>query len=138
MAGAKTQPALGCSPMEIIPLADLSDRRRHEKCRGEHIVRSSLTECAHGAYHAGLKDKVAAITGAARGIGSAIAKRSAAEGASVIVNYATRETEAERTLATIAARRGKGSSFRQTSPRHPKSRTSLLPQKNASTGWILW
>jgi NAD(P)-dependent dehydrogenase (short-subunit alcohol dehydrogenase family) len=59
-----------------------------------------------------LKDKVAVITGAARGIGSAIAKRFVAEGASVIINYATRKTEAERTLAAIEAKDGKAFIFR--------------------------
>jgi 3-oxoacyl-[acyl-carrier protein] reductase len=58
-----------------------------------------------------LKDKVAVITGAARGIGSAIAKRFAAEGASVVINYAMRRTEAERTLAAIEAKGGKAFIF---------------------------
>ena len=58
-----------------------------------------------------LKDKVAVITGAARGIGSAIAKRCAAEGASVVINYATRKTEAERTLAAIEAKGGRAFIF---------------------------
>jgi 3-oxoacyl-[acyl-carrier protein] reductase len=53
-----------------------------------------------------LKDKVAVITGAAREIGSAIAKRFAAEGASVVINYVMRKTEAERTLAAIEAKGG--------------------------------
>jgi 3-oxoacyl-[acyl-carrier protein] reductase len=58
-----------------------------------------------------LKDKVAVITGSARGIGSAIAKRFAAEGASVVINYAMRKTEAERTLAAIEAKGGKAFIF---------------------------
>ena len=58
-----------------------------------------------------LKDKVAVITGAARGIGSAIAKRFTAEGASVVINYATRKTEAERTLAAIEAKGGRAFIF---------------------------
>src|SRR4030088_796049 len=62
-----------------------------------------------------LKDKVAVITGAARGIGSAIAKRCAAKGASVVINYATRKTEAERTLAAIEPKGGRAFIFTKAS-----------------------
>jgi 3-oxoacyl-[acyl-carrier protein] reductase len=41
-----------------------------------------------------LKDKVALVTGSSRGIGEAIAKTLAAEGAKVVVNYRTSEAEA--------------------------------------------
>ena len=51
-----------------------------------------------------LSNKVAVITGAARGIGSAIAKRFAAEGALVVINYTSRQEEAERTMAAIQAK----------------------------------
>lgn len=53
-----------------------------------------------------LQGKIAVITGAARGIGSAIAKRFAAEGASVVINYLTRKDEAEQTMSAIQSEGG--------------------------------
>ncbi|MDY7016549.1 MAG: 3-oxoacyl-[acyl-carrier-protein] reductase [Cyanobacteriota bacterium] len=49
-----------------------------------------------------LKDKVALVTGASRGIGRAIALSLATEGATIVVNYARSETAAEEVVAEIA------------------------------------
>jgi 3-oxoacyl-[acyl-carrier protein] reductase len=54
-----------------------------------------------------LKNKVAVVTGASKGIGAGIAKARAAEGASVVVNYSSSKEGADRVVAEIAQSGGK-------------------------------
>ena len=59
-----------------------------------------------------LDGKVAIITGASKGIGTAIAKHLAAEGAAVVVNYSSSKEGADRVVDEIAKQGGKAIAVR--------------------------
>src|SRR3989440_11248550 len=54
-----------------------------------------------------LTGKIAVVTGGSKGIGAGIVKQLAAEGAAVIVNYASSKTGAENVVREIGADGGK-------------------------------
>ena len=58
------------------------------------------------------KGKVAIITGTGRGIGAAIARRFAAEGARVVVNYSRKSEEAASVVAEVTSANGEAVSVR--------------------------
>ncbi len=67
-----------------------------------------------------LEGQVAVVTGASKGIGASIAKHLAAEGASIIVNYASSKDGAERVVAEIVGKQGKALAVQANVTRKPE------------------
>ena len=63
-----------------------------------------------------LAGKVAVVTGASSGIGTAVAERFAREGASVVINYIGDDASAQLVKSTIEQDGGKAIIFGQTFP----------------------
>jgi 3-oxoacyl-[acyl-carrier protein] reductase len=80
-----------------------------------------------------LKNKVAIVTGASKGIGAGIAKSLAAAGAAVVVNYASSKEGAERVVGEITANGGKAIAV-QADVSKPSDIKRLFDQTKASYG----
>ena len=79
--------------------------------------------------------RVAIITGSSRGIGASIAKRLAANGITVIVNYAGRAADAEQVVADITAQGGKAIAL-QADVSVPAQVAALFDQATALFGGV--
>lgn len=80
-----------------------------------------------------LKGKVAVVTGASKGIGASIAEHFGAEGASVVVNYASSKSGADAVVKRITAKGGKAIAV-QADVSQPKDITRLFAETKAAYG----
>jgi 3-oxoacyl-[acyl-carrier protein] reductase len=80
-----------------------------------------------------LEGKVAVVTGASKGIGASIAEHFGAEGASVVVNYASSKSGADAVVKRIAAKGGKAIAV-QADVSQPKDVTRLFAETKAAYG----
>jgi 3-oxoacyl-[acyl-carrier protein] reductase len=80
-----------------------------------------------------LAEKIALVTGASKGIGAGIAKAMAAEGASVVVNYASDRKGAESVVAEITSAGGKAIPV-QASVSQPEDVTRLFDETKKAFG----
>jgi 3-oxoacyl-[acyl-carrier protein] reductase len=78
-----------------------------------------------------LAGKVAVVTGASKGIGASIAKHLAAEGAAVVVNYASSKEGADRVVAEITGKGGRAVAVRADMFKHADIKRLFAEAKQA-------
>ena len=104
-------------------------------CDSSRDVRDQNYEIDYGVFNISmgfLEGQVAIVTGASRGIGRAIAVALAAEGAKVVVNYASSASAAEEVVAEIKSKGGEAIAF-HADVSHEAQVESLL--KSAIDAW---
>src|SRR5713101_1413150 len=82
-----------------------------------------------------LTGKVAVVTGASKGIGASIAEHLAAEGASVVVNYASSKSGADAVVKRITEKGGKAIAV-QADVSKPQDITRLFAETKAAYGKV--
>ncbi len=113
---------------------------QHEAVNGDRNLRvpewmnfTNNWECERGIDMGKLTNKVAVVTGGSKGIGAASAKRLAAEGASVVVNYHSDKTSADKTVSEIVAAGGTAMAI-GADVSNEKEITELFAQTKATYG----
>jgi 3-oxoacyl-[acyl-carrier protein] reductase len=113
---------IGLSPTEIVLPANLTNlvlapwvrfTERHPLAGSSAFaVKISIERNRNAMNTKKLDGKVAIVTGASKGIGTAIAKHLAAEGAAVVVNYSSSKEGADRVVDEITKQGGKAVAVR--------------------------